>query len=50
MFMSNLQAFFGLIEAFSIRVKYAILPVCRFAVVRIPAVEGKVRDTKVVRA
>lgn len=48
----DLQAviFFGLIEFFSIRVKYALLPVCRFAVVRIPAVEGKVRGTKVVRA
>ena len=42
--------FFGLIEVFSVRVKYTLLPVCRFAVVRIPAVEGKVRDTKVVRA
>ena len=42
------RIFFSLID--SNWVKYAILPVCRFAVLRIPAVEGKVRDTKVVRA
>ena len=46
----NCFLFFGLIKVFSIGVKYTLLPVCRFAVVRIPAVEGKVRDTKVVRA
>ena len=50
MVMLRSSRFFGLIEVFSIRVKYAHLPVCRFRVVRIPSVEGKVQDMRVVRA